>query len=91
MMSPTAKWMLVLLFSVLVIAQSAIAIQQYLDEKPTSQASYIFSIVIISTAVIATMGSLVTLGKMARSGGGLRGMYGNLRSDVSGLSSLAGY
>jgi len=85
-MTPTAQWLLVLLFSVLVIAQSAIAIQQYNDQTPTTQGNYIFSIVIISTAVIATLASLVKLGKQARSGG-LSSMYGNLRSDASSLGS----
>ena len=81
-MTPTAQWILVLLFSVLVIAQSAIAIQQYNDQKPTTEANYIFSIIVISTAVLATVGALVKLGKEAR-GGGLRRMYGELGSDFS--------
>jgi hypothetical protein len=87
-MTPTAQWLLVLLFSVLVVAQSAIAIQQYNEKTPTTEANYIFSIIVISTAVIATLASLVKLGKEARSGG-LRRMYGNLRSDASGLSQLS--
>jgi hypothetical protein len=87
-MTPTAQWLLVLLFSVLVVAQSAIAIQQYNEKTPTTEANYIFSIIIISTAVIATLASLVKLGKEARAEG-FKKLIGNLRSDVSGLSRLS--
>lgn len=88
-MTPTAQWLLVLLFSVLVIAQSAIAIQQYNEQKPTTEANYIFSIVVISTAVIATLGALVKLGREARAGG-LRRMYSELGSDFGSARSRLG-
>lgn len=88
-MTPIAQWLLVLLFSVLVIAQSAIAIQQYNEKTPTTEANYIFSIVVISTAVIATLGALVKLGKQARAGG-LSRMYSDLGSDFSSARSRLG-
>jgi len=73
--------LLTLLFSVVVTAQSAIAIQQYNEGKPTTESNNIFSIVVMTTAVITTLVSLFALGKMAR-GGGLASMLGDLRSDA---------
>ena len=73
---------LVLFFSIIVIAQSSIAIEEYNSKTPTTESNYIFSIVLLTLAVLFTIISGLTFVGAVRMGG-LRGVYGNIASDAS--------